>query len=120
MTFLRQVLSILSLILPILVAVVVSTPALDRDARAADAGVLIVKIDGFEHERGQLLLSIFDTEAGFQADSNKAIRTVAGTISNRSATVVIEGLPPFTYAIARRARRERQRQAGLELVGDSQ
>jgi len=64
------------------------------------SGHLTVRVVGFKHDRGQFIINIFSAELGFPSDRQKAIRSIAGEISNQLAVLEFSDLPPDTYAIS--------------------
>jgi uncharacterized protein (DUF2141 family) len=70
-----------------------------RMALAGGSGKLIVEVSGFHSDQGQLLLRIYDHEAGFPTDGTKALRELRQHIEHGRATLMLAGLPFGSYAI---------------------
>ena len=68
-------------------------------ATAGGSGKLIIEVSGFHSDQGQLLLRIYDHEAGFPTDGTKALHELRQRIEHGRATVAFEGLPFGSYAI---------------------
>ena len=65
----------------------------------AAVGRLVVEVSGLRSDRGQVMLRLYDREAGFPTDGSKALRQMRQRIEGGHATIVLEGLPFGTYAI---------------------
>jgi uncharacterized protein (DUF2141 family) len=68
-------------------------------AVAGGSGKLVVELSGFRSDQGQLLLRIYDHEAGFPTDGGKALRELRQRIEHGRATVTLDSLPFGSYAI---------------------
>jgi len=60
---------------------------------------LVVEVSGFHNDNGQLLLRLYNSEAGFPTDGNRALRQVAQPIKAGQAVVELAGLPFGSYAV---------------------
>lgn len=61
---------------------------------------LVVVVDGLEHERGALYLSLFGSAEGFPSDPEPALRRQELVVRSPSTTAVFEGIEPGRYAVA--------------------
>ena len=66
---------------------------------ATGGGTLLVDVSGFHSDRGQLLLRLFQGEAGYPRDGSKAVRQVKQPISSGKVRVELVGVPFGDYAI---------------------
>ena len=66
---------------------------------AAPRGRLVVEVSGFRSDQGQLMLRLYDSEAGFPTDGGRAVRQIAQPIKGGRAVVELVDLPFGTYAI---------------------
>ena len=94
----RQPRSRLVWLAKVFVALLVAS-SVGRAAMAGASGKLVVEVSGFHSNQGQLLLRIYDHEAGFPTDGSKALRELRQHIENGRATVTLDGLPFGSYAI---------------------
>lgn len=67
---------------------------------AARGQQLTVKVTGISAAKGKILLAVFNQEAGFPDDSNKAYKLEQVAARTGTVEVVLQDLPPGTYAIA--------------------
>ena len=67
-------------------------------ALAQERGVLVVTIDGFNNEKGDAKMSIFDSKESFAA-GDTGFRVAAATIKGGKAEWVLSDLPFGLYAI---------------------
>jgi uncharacterized protein (DUF2141 family) len=80
----------LSLILLLLNPLVLFTPSYQ----------LTVTITSLHSNDGAVYVSLYNSEAGYPKDPNKALRKALVKISNRTAVVTFDSLPPGVYAVA--------------------
>jgi uncharacterized protein (DUF2141 family) len=86
-------------------SLLISNPALFEDLRADQEsikGKLSIKVPNLRSKLGQVCVSLFNSEDGFPADSEKAISSFCMSASEAQETgfVSIEGLPFGTIALA--------------------
>jgi uncharacterized protein (DUF2141 family) len=81
---------------PIAVALVVLAASAGA---AGPPAKLVVEVSGFRSDRGQLLLRIYGSEAGFPTDGSRALRQLAQPITGGRAVVELANLPFGSYAI---------------------
>jgi len=69
---------------------------------AAVAATLNLTVEDIRDGEGRIAIAIFNSEAGFPADDEKAIKRVFVPLINpgQSLTIAINDLPPGQYAIA--------------------
>jgi uncharacterized protein (DUF2141 family) len=65
-------------------------------------GTLSVQVIGARNSKGRIALALFQSDAGFPADSSKAVRTQLAEIDAQtlSAHFVLEGIPYGVYAVS--------------------
>ena len=68
-------------------------------AGAGQTGKLVVEVSGFRSDHGQLMLRLYDSQAGFPIDGAKAVRQAAQAIKGGRAVVELDGVPFGSYAI---------------------
>ena len=61
---------------------------------------LVVTVEGVEHERGTLFLSLFDTAEGFPSDPAPALQRLEIEPQSPRTTVTFEGIEVGSYAVA--------------------
>ena len=66
----------------------------------ATGGSLVVELNGFRNDKGFVLMSLFNNEAGFPVSAEKAYLKEKGTVTNGRCIFSIPALPEGTYAIA--------------------
>lgn len=66
----------------------------------ATGGSLVVELNGFRNDKGFVLMSLFNNEAGFPVSAEKAYFKEKGTVTNGKCLFSIPALPEGTYAIA--------------------
>jgi uncharacterized protein (DUF2141 family) len=66
---------------------------------AAPSGRLVAEVSGFHSDQGQLMLRLYDSEAGFPTDGSRAVRQMAQPIKDGRAVVELANLPFGIYAI---------------------
>jgi uncharacterized protein (DUF2141 family) len=64
-----------------------------------DAG-LKVAVTNLRNNKGHVLISLFKDGVGYPDKPEKAFRKVKVAVSNKTASIVFEGLPVGTYAVA--------------------
>jgi uncharacterized protein (DUF2141 family) len=84
----------------VLVAGVLLAARWSAAAGANGSGTLVVEVTGFKHDRGQLLLRLFDGERGYPTDGARAVRETKQSISGGHARIELSGLAFGEYAIA--------------------
>lgn len=67
---------------------------------AAAPGSLVVTLDGYEPDVGQLLLALFRSPRGFPNDQTQAAATATAAPSGPSVAVVFPDVPPGPFAVA--------------------
>ena len=63
-------------------------------------GRIVVKIDGFKSDDGQVRVYLFDDPEAFPSKKDKAIRVVKEPIHDRQAEVSFDEIPYGTYAVS--------------------
>jgi len=61
---------------------------------------LHITITGLHSNKGQVVLFLYNSEAGFPKDHNKAYRMAVSIITNNTCTLDLNDIPKGTYAIA--------------------
>jgi uncharacterized protein (DUF2141 family) len=61
---------------------------------------LTVTVTSLHSNDGVVFVSLYNSEAGYPTDPNKAIRKTPVKIKNKTAVVTFDSLPPGVYAIA--------------------
>jgi uncharacterized protein (DUF2141 family) len=76
-------------------------PALAGPSKAppAKGAVLTVKVHGLRHDRGRVMLAVFNGKSGFPKMKN-AVRRATTAIKGGKAKAILRGLPPGTYAVS--------------------
>jgi uncharacterized protein (DUF2141 family) len=69
-------------------------------AQSSNSKELHLTIENLKNNQGVVRLLLFDQEAGFPKDPEKAIRRETLKIQNQKATIVIKDLPSGKYAIS--------------------
>lgn len=67
---------------------------------APGSGTLIVELEGFRNNRGDVILSLFRTERGFPEDMDRAVKNAYSAIVDYRANVVFGNLPYGVYALS--------------------
>ncbi len=68
-----------------------------QSAGGTAASKLILKVEGLESRQGQLLVGLYDTESGFEAEQETIGKTVP--VDGETTQIVFDGLPVGNYAI---------------------
>lgn len=69
--------------------------------QSVHSGRLTIRVVGFAHHQGQLIVNVFLKEDGFPADRQRALRSIAGPITNQNTQdVEISDLPAGQYAVS--------------------
>ena len=66
----------------------------------ATGGSLLVELSGFRNDKGFVLMSLFNSEAGFPISAEKAYLKEKGMVKNGRCEFSIPTLPEGIYAIA--------------------
>lgn len=79
--------------------------AVHAQAQPTDQGVyggrLTIRVVGFAHHQGLLIVNVFSKEDGFPADSQLALRSMTVPITNQNTgEVTISNLPVGQYAVS--------------------
>lgn len=61
---------------------------------------ITVNITGLRSDSGQLYLSLYNSANGYPKDASAAFRLSSAPISKGASTIVLDGIPKGTYAIA--------------------
>ncbi len=61
---------------------------------------LIIEIEGLENRKGNINLTLFDSEEGFPEDIEKALRKVSHSLGTGPVVIEIRDLDPGTYGFA--------------------
>jgi uncharacterized protein (DUF2141 family) len=61
---------------------------------------VVIAIDGFDSDKGQVLVALFRSADGFPGNVKKAAMSRAVKIKNRHATVIFANVPAGEFAIA--------------------
>lgn len=69
-------------------------------APESGSGTLIIELEGFRNNRGEVILSLFRSEKGFPDDMDRAVRNVQAPIADYRAEAVLENLPYGVYAFS--------------------
>lgn len=69
--------------------------------QSTHGGRLTIRVVGFAHHQGQLIVNVFSKEDGFPTDRQRALRSITGQITDRNTTdVELPNLPAGQYAIS--------------------
>jgi uncharacterized protein (DUF2141 family) len=74
--------------------------AMSSTATADFNGKLIVEIDGFKNQIGQVCASIFANSQGFPNKRDRVMQRQCTKITDTSVNITFEKLPAGTYAVA--------------------
>lgn len=83
----------------VLLCVVVQCGVSQITKKTAESGI-VVQINGIKVQKGQVLLSVFNSEEGFPTHPEKAFRWGRAKVTSSSIIISFSGLPPGKYAIA--------------------
>jgi uncharacterized protein (DUF2141 family) len=77
-------------------------PRVEAPKRQPDAptGSVLVRLTGFQNDRGLALVSLFLGPEGFPSEQEKAWRALALPIRDRTAEIRFEGVPAGPFAIS--------------------
>ncbi len=59
-----------------------------------------ITVHSLRNEKGVILLSLFQSEAGFPSDAAKAVKLVKAPINGNTTEIVLDNVPAGTYAIS--------------------
>lgn len=94
----RWHLSVALLALGLLAGCSVTKPAPARVP--AGEGTLVVDIEGFRSDQGEVIVSLFSSSRGFPEEMGEALENAHAGILDRRARVVFEKIPYGTYALS--------------------
>ncbi len=63
-------------------------------------GRIVVKIDGFKSDDGQVRVYLFDDPKAFPSKKDRAIKVVKQPIHDRQAEIIFDEIPYGTYAVS--------------------
>jgi uncharacterized protein (DUF2141 family) len=66
----------------------------------SSTGTLTVVISNFRNNRGNAMVTIFNSEKGFPKSPEKAVKILYVTINNKKSVAVFENLPAGGYAVS--------------------
>ncbi len=95
MNHFTKIIAAIAINLPALAATAAAQPSTAQTATAPAS--LEVSFNGIETTKGNILMVVFDSEAGY--NSSKPIRSVVVPADKANVTTLIEGLSPGRYAI---------------------
>lgn len=78
---------------------------------------LIIEVEGLENRNGNINLTLFDNEAGFPDDIDKALRKVSKPLKPGRVVIEIRDLEPGTYGFALLHDEDRNNKMNKNMLG---
>lgn len=85
---------------PYILFLFISVSAFFQAAAQSARPGMEIKITNLRNSKGQVLVSLFNSAAGFPDDPKKAYKITRITLTGKSAVARFEDLPSGTYAVA--------------------
>ena len=74
--------------------------AQENTAKNTQHGVLIITVNGFENNNGQVRVYLFDDPKSFPSKKDKAVKIAKEPIHDQRAEIIFDDIPYGTYAIS--------------------
>jgi uncharacterized protein (DUF2141 family) len=89
-----------ALLAPTLLLALAAAPPSISAADYPDTGTLTLELTGFRSDEGQARIVVFNQAEGFPRNAARGFRFATGDIHSGRSQLVIDALPPGTYAVS--------------------
>jgi uncharacterized protein (DUF2141 family) len=72
----------------------------ENAAKTVQHGVLMVAVDGFKNDSGQVRVYLFDDPKAFPSKKDKAVKIAKVPIHDQHAEIIFDDIPYGTYAVS--------------------
>lgn len=95
-----RTLSCLGMTIAVLASLTVPEVARGKADDPSTESQLVVEIDGVRKSKGQMCLSVFESDRGFPSSSDDAVQNKCVAVTTGLQVIQIQGLKPGSYAVA--------------------